>query len=183
MINKLEQAFLNSLKREEQNNFLRFITFTHEQAHFGNLFEMHEYIADLDTDSTKVYHIKTGEKYLHAILTAKSIGLVKAEIYEGATITDDGTEITITNMNRNSSKISVAKIYETPTATDNGTLIVERHLLGSTSNPSKVSSSIKEDAERIYKPETSYLIVFTGEEDNCKIDFDANFYEVEEDNS
>ncbi len=181
MINKFVVAILKAFEKFTNDDYyIKQVDHNHERVHHGDYFEFHDYIADLDNEATKVYLFKTGDKEVHATLSAEAIGEVKADIYEEATITADGTEATSINMNRVSTKTTETGIFKDPTVTDNGNLIIARYLLGSTSNPSKIKTDLKQGLERVYKPNTNYLIIFTAQEDNCQILLDGEFYEKAE---
>jgi len=180
MINKFVVAILKAFEKFTNDDYyIKQIDHNHERVHYGDYFEFHDYITDLDNEANKVYLFKTGAKEVHATLAAAAIGEVKADIYEDATITADGTEATPINMNRTSTKTAETGIFKDPTVSDNGNLIISRYLLGSTTFISRVKTDIKQGLERIYKPNTNYLIIFTAQEDNCQILLDGEFYEKE----
>lgn len=92
-------------------------------------------------------------------------GDIDVMVYEGTTVSNDGTGVSLVNMNRNSSNVSQSQFFHTPTVTDPGS-IIKRVWLPPTSTGTGLSASgiIRsfEGSEWILKPATNYLFRATN---------------------
>jgi len=94
--------------------------------------------------------------------------------YEGATVTDNGTAISVYNRNRNASAyVDFLDVYHTPTVTATGTLL-ESNKIGSARS---VGGPAGREEEWILKNNTIYLLrIINDTSNNNYVDVHANYY-------
>jgi hypothetical protein len=112
----------------------------------------------------KQYHSK-------AIIETQSEALVN--FYEGATLSANGTQLTVINRNRNSTLTDFLAVYKAPTITNSGTLLPMSKRLGS---DRRVGGRAGRENEIIMKNNTIYLVeiineVTTANNYNFEIDY------------
>lgn len=94
-------------------------------------------------------------------------------LYEGPTVTGNGTQLTAYNRNRNSLNTTGLTFYFGPTVTGTGTLIKERHHGSGRSS----GSDTRDAGEWVLKNNTSYLIRLTNATaNNNYISWDIQHY-------
>lgn len=99
-------------------------------------------------------------------------------LYEGTTISADGTELTPRNNNRNSSNVPNITLHETPTITDDGTEI-EYSLIAGSKHVGGSAESIT--AEWILQSDENYLLRYTNNSGQSSlVGFHIFFYETAE---
>jgi len=91
-------------------------------------------------------------------------------------VSDNGTQITIYNNDRSSSRTSNAICYKDPTVTSNGTQINAEWVPGE--RVGKIGAVSRTQTEWILKQDTNYLIRFTPGTDNAKASIVMEFYEL-----
>jgi len=151
----------------------------HYQIHQGNNYVVADIDEDVDIAGPKEWLYiapATGTK-AHGFLTIKSTKNGKVEVFEDATTSDDGTELTIGNSNRTSSNVSVSQAFYDPTVTDDGNrMFVE--VMGDDSTSGKGSGgSFHPEYEIITNNSKKYLIRFTSNSDNNRVSILMNWYE------
>jgi hypothetical protein len=151
----------------------------HHIVHGKYVQEFHVEDLDLDTSENLDTLLITGSKEVHITLDLVAAGgRVEAFIYEGATVSANGTAYGLKNRNRNGTDNTLeAKLYTGPTVTGTGTEFVKRQVFGTSSGQQRISSQIGSSTERVFKPNTIYLIRQTAKADNCMITLDGLFYE------
>lgn len=100
--------------------------------------------------SSKQYHVVY---YIDVEAEATVIG------YEGATLSNNGTAISIGNRNRNSTRTDYLGFYHTPTVTDPGSIIFPTKRIGSGKS---VGGTVGRGTEFILKDNTVYLTTITN---------------------
>jgi hypothetical protein len=103
-----------------------------------------------DSQATKQYHFKLR-------VDTEAEGLV--QIYEGATLSDNGTALVVMNQNRNSSLVDYLGLYVGPTITSDGTKLPLDQRIGS---GKAVGGSAERSNEIILKDNTIYLVRITN---------------------
>lgn len=108
----------------------------------------------------KYYFINTGSLTAHMSMLASVFPGCTYSIFEGPTISSNGTAINIFNQNRNASFGSTVSIFVDPTVSIEGTVIYTEQI-GSLTQGGKGGAS--SDSERnefglILKPNTKYLL-------------------------
>jgi hypothetical protein len=151
----------------------------HHMSHMGRMFEF--FIEDTDMDNAEVKNILivTGEKSPHLTIEIEALGgQVAVALFEDTATSNNGTEQNVFAINRVSVKTPFAKVFVDPTITSDGTALPVRRILGFAQGSSKINSAIKFGAERIWKPNSKYLIRLTSAADNVAITIASDFYEV-----
>lgn len=148
----------------------------------GKLFYCYFENLDSDTDENTDLLIKVGANSLHIVFTLDVTGgRTEALIYEGSTVSANGTPVTIENFNRNFDGITVplTTMFIGPTITAIGTEFVKRQAFASASGHADISSAINTGAKRIFKANTNYILRITSKADNCLLNVVATFSEPE----
>ncbi len=167
--------------RNTEGRFPAYMPSIEYRVHQGNYFST-SHIFETVTGGSSVYGLlRTNSVELHAILTCSAGADAFAYLYEGADITDTGTESTIFNHNRTSSKSATAQAFTGPTFNSKGTAISPGEFLpGGTRRFNSVGSASPAVREEwILKPNTDYLFEVvnkgSGDEPIC---ITTTFYEV-----
>jgi len=103
--------------------------------------------------------------------------------YEGTTTSNDGTGLTVQNVNRNSSNTPATALYSSPTVTDPGTQIFTLWIPPTSTGTGLSANGIEgvgQGSEWLLAPETKYLIRLTNNSGST-IDWSHEFswYEVD----
>ena len=155
------------------------INYEHHEVHEGNHYE-HEDFSTLANGAVLNLGFQTADttKWLHFLYNVISTGQVEIELFEGATITWNGTNITSINNNRNSSNTSnLAQFQSNPTVTDPGTAI-SKISIGSSSNPNQgIPGALSRGNEKILKQNTVYLLRLTSRVNDNIVSRLLNWYE------
>ena len=108
------------------------IELAHHRIHEGNHFLVHKISLGINIASPKYYLIipppsaGTNTIEMHLIFEVDTDIGGTLILFEGSTIADNGTALTIINNNRRSSSSSEVNVYEDPTVTTEGTSIYTR---------------------------------------------------------
>lgn len=160
--------------------YLISVMLEHHKIHEGIHYTTTDYDNDVDIAVPKYWHIKTpATGFMHMTWRVKSTlnGLV--ELFEAPTTTADGTSLTPRNNNRNSSSTATLQVFYDPTVTVDGTRLDVDTIGSDGTNPVGAEGG---DMERVHewilKQSASYLIKFTAETDNCRVNMHIAHYEV-----
>ena len=109
-------------------------------------------------------------------------GDIDFEAYEGPTITDNGTALTVRNVNRNSDNTPDLDLYASPTTTDDGTMEFQLWVPPTSTGTGQSSNGIEgvgQGSEWILKPSTPWLVRLTNNS-GATIDWSYEFswYEI-----
>jgi len=149
----------------------------HHKVHEGDYYVLNDLDEDVDIEAPKKWLLKTPtDKEIHIKIVMEANNSGKVEFYENPTVTDNGTEVSIYNVNRNSGNTSSLNFYKDPTVS--GGTLIEVRLIGTDNNKTKIGGYANEGEEFILKKDEDYLIVFTPDNDGTKVLFNAGFYEV-----
>ncbi len=161
------------------------ITTDHKYIHQGQAFIVSLVSDELTKNGgTEKIRFKTpavGDGYVHwrPISASSTKDLAKVELYEGATITDEGTELTPNNRNRPmAERVSNSVIGQGATTSDDG-LLLATFSVGSGGRRSQ-GGSVQGDADEIvFKADTEYVIILTniGTTSNSHIYIGLTWYE------
>ena len=159
------------------------IDFAHSQTHRGLLFTASQTFS-VDTASSVTLFLKTGETWgPHTAFRVASGADARIELFEGTTVSSNGTAVSVFNNNRTSSTISEPTVFHTPTITGVGTLIFDGlNPGGSRGNAvgGVFHGALRKGAEWILNMSTNYLMRVTNlslaTED---ITIGCSFYEVD----
>lgn len=152
----------------------------HHVVHTGIVYDFHTEDLDLDTSENLDTLLVVGAKEIHATFDLVAAGgRVEAFIYEGVTVSNNGTAVNLRNRNRSGfdDNDMLLKVYVGPTVTGTGTEIVKRQVFGTSSGAQRISSELRSSAERVLKPNTIYLLRQTAKADNCLVSLDGLVYE------
>jgi len=168
----------DDVRIDSSTNTLQTIDYAHHEIHAGNHYKAGFLNTNLVTDATVQLLFVTPDttKWAHWTLTSQSTGAVKVEIYEGASVSANGTAVTRWNRNRNSTNTSTTLVYHTPTVTTNGTKMVTRYL-GSEGFKQELSGEHRGDSEFILMQDTKYLVVLTAISDGIVGAIGGDWYE------
>jgi len=121
--------------------------------------------------------LKTGAKTVHITPTTKTSGKVVIGIFEGVTVTNDGTALVCRNYNRNGEDDGcLSRAFHTPTYT--GGVQIKFNQSGFGSSPGNaVPGDGSSGVEYVLKPNTSYVFLQTPGSSIDQV-FVADFYEV-----
>ena len=133
------------------------LTMPHQRIHNQQRFFCNRYASGLSNgtnyDLSIVTHATTKA---HMVIDARWLATGRVEIYEGATLSNNGTALTLTNRDRNSATVGVTLLYHTPTVTNTGTLILASLHGTTTFDMQPLMNNF--DTELILKTNTKYLI-------------------------
>lgn len=136
----------------------------HHEIHEGEMFTASYVLphgSELGNDTSFDMLVSTSTKIPHLFGTVSVGGDAEILWYEGTTTTDDGTEITVYNMNRNSSEAPVEDVFYTPTIDTIGTLLQHVFTPGG-SGPQAGGGATRNTSEWLLKPSTKYLLRVTN---------------------
>jgi hypothetical protein len=125
------------------------------------------------------YFIKTGNPLsMHVIFRVLADSRCDIKMYEGSTVSADGTAQTAFRLNRESTKDIQAQIFLNPTVSNIGTLIYDGYNGGGGQGSGAFGGSLAhDDAEWIFKQDENYIIEVS---DGSALDhfFEMEWYEV-----
>lgn len=155
------------------------IDYPHHEIHDGWHFFYESYSALEDTDAVDIaVQTADSKKWLHFVWQVLSKGEITFQVYEGSTITWDGTNLVARNNNRNSANVSsLVEFQEGPTVTAVGTLLAEA-VVGSASNPNQgIPGGGERNNEVILAQDTVYLFRITSGVNGNIASYLAEWYE------
>lgn len=156
------------------------IGWNHHLVHNGKLWTLSDEATGVMIISPRNYLIKVGTgRPLHVSLGVVATAGFKVELFEGTTVSGDGTTLAskLVNNNRVEPEASVnLTAFHTPTITGDGTLLASGRA-GGNSHPQSPGGSARTEEEWILKPSTNYLIRITVVADSTTVTFDASVYE------
>jgi hypothetical protein len=137
---------------------------THHEIHEGHGYAFHVENLTPTSGVTQYIEIASGAKQPHIFLDFEAIGgLCKIQMFEGGTVLTAGTVITSYNRNRPLASVHSAllTIRQGSTVTTVGSVFATRTILASATAQGKVTSAVREGAERVWNANTTYLIGIT----------------------
>jgi hypothetical protein len=147
---------------DESTGHLVVVDSVHHWVHEGKVFQadfVGEGIAD-DGSIEILLKIPAGID-IHMSYRALAGGDARFAIFEGPTITDDGTAIIRPNRNRQSSNVTTMTAFHTPTTTDDGTQLNDIFIPGG-SGGNATGGNAEVFAKWILKADENYLLRFTN---------------------
>lgn len=130
------------------------------RIHDGLAFAFGRYVASVADAANIDILLVTNSAELFTKLQTKVGGDALLSVYEGVTVSNNGTSLGMLNLNRNSANTIDVASYHTPTITDLGTLIFQMYLPGGTSP--HASGGADEFTQGIFKTGTNYLLRLTN---------------------
>lgn len=149
----------------------------HEGAHYV------ADVCDLDVDIAlpKQILVRAPDTAVRAHLTVSVVTSVAATIklYEGPTISADGTQATAYNNDRNSVSTPTVNIYNDPTVTATGTDLMIDQCVGSPGIAFQAQGgNLDRSHEIILRQGEDYLLVVGVDANNSRVSCEFNWYEV-----
>ncbi len=176
-----------SLQLDRSTYAVNVIDYAHHEVHSGNSFGVSTVDADLDNGDTlvMVFTVPDTVKWMHMISIMRNTSSSLAEMLEGPTIgANKGSEISIHNKNRNSTKVSIAtSVAASPTIgkvsigaaiTADGTSL-EPEYIGT--GKDKGAGETRALAEYILKQNKIYAFRLIGAADNGNASIKLVWYE------
>lgn len=140
------------------------IDVVHHEVHDGVAFRASHEFSGVAGSGVVETLVKVGSnKNLHMAFGTGVGGNTRIEIFEGPTITANGTAIDKTNFRRTGTPpTSDATLFHTPTTTADGTKIIGSVAFGGSSGATKVGGRIRQGLEFILKKSENYLVRTTN---------------------
>ena len=158
----VEGIFPVGVHLEGEDVSLQVTDYIHHLIHEGEVFSMSHMEANIANGGSIDMLFLVGDEHplqwTHECLASKTF---KIEIYEGPTVSDNGTPLDIINMNRESSKELDTVAYTDPTITNNGLKLFEQVLPGGGAQPSSGGSS-RPNLEWLFARGGRYYMVMTN---------------------
>lgn len=155
----------------------------HQKIHEGNHFDIHIVRTGINIVSPKdilfippvTASIPSNTIEIHMIFSVTSNTGATIELFEGTTVTNNGTVIDIINHNRRSSLTSLCDVFEGPTVSGTGTIIfISRS--GTATSAGNLTIRRDED-EYVLHPSTNYLLRITPLADNTDMSIVLDWYD------
>jgi len=163
---------------DNSTHSMQTIEYSHHEIHAGSHYKAGFMNTDLDTDATVqlLFVTPNTTKWAHWTLTAQATGSAKIEVYEGTSVSANGTAVTRWNRNRNSTNTSTTLVYHTPTVTTSGTKMITKYI-GSEGFRSNIGGEHRGDSEFMLLQNTKYLLVLTAISDDIVGSVGGDWYE------
>lgn len=118
----------------------------------------------------------------HSVFIIQADAASTVDIYEGTTVSADGTAIIHTRNNRYSTKNNIAN-YHTPTITNDGSLMYQTKIFAPDTGFNILQTGGGKETGRfgsewILKPSTNYLVRITTDADDTDVFYLNEYYEV-----
>jgi len=168
----------NNIAVDSIDSSIGTITSAHIKVHQGNFYNISKLFENVADDSNAEILLKVGSnKKLHFTTIVTVGGTSHVYLYESPTVSDNGTQLAIYNMNRSSSNTSDATAYYSPTVASAGTELSSVLAEGGT-GPKAIGSQARNDGEWILEKSTDYLIRVTNKSGAVNdISIEIAFYE------
>jgi len=148
----------------------------HHEIHEGDYWFADDISESLGSAAIKYWLLVTPNDTtrLHSLPVIVGTGEIEIQVYEGATVATNGTELPLLNRDRNSTATTAYKFYKDPTTpVITGCPIVRNIRVGSGKNAIGDSRS---DAELILKSNSKYLIKVTSRATGTFVSMHINGY-------
>ena len=131
----------------------------HHEIHDGSSYQVTAFATGVGSGSiADFFGITPANVDCHFVFSVSGSGELEFALYEGATVSSNGTPMSVINRNRKSIKTSTMQAFHTPTVTGVGTLLESGYFgTGKT-----VGGSNHSDTEMILKNNTNYLVRITS---------------------
>lgn len=171
-----------ALQGDEYTGALAAIDTVHMMVHAGRLFSVPDVDQSVAIASPKEWLIitpDTDDLEVHGALGFYSSAGALFELFEGATVSANGSEITPVNHHRTSTYESLVQAFADPTVTDDGDRI-DVAGVGSSGGGAKLGGSARPGAEWDLKPNTIYLARATVAANGTTVALETEYYEFDE---
>jgi hypothetical protein len=154
------------------------IDYAHHEVHAGSEYFI-TYSATVASGNSMDILVITPDttKWSHAPWEIESTLVTTFYIYEGTTVSNNGTDLSEINSNRNSASVAGTQTYHTPTVTGTGTQIYIEAFGISTGAFVRVGGESNSTQEIILKQNTKYLFRITSGTNGSLISFRLRWYE------
>lgn len=115
---------------DEYHDSISTISEIHSIIHKGRFFGTNHFDGAISNNGTIEFLIIPGSKACHIRINASAGGTATLRVFEGVTTSANGTALAITNRNRYSAITAETDVYEGPTVTGDGTSIYSSLLTG-----------------------------------------------------
>lgn len=135
----------------------------HMVVHQGKLYLV-EYSASVNNAASMNILIKTpAGQELHSAFSVAVGGACTVYLFEGTTVSNDGTPITPVCQNRVYADGISTTFFHTPTITGDGTALINGRLIpGGNSPTTRIGAQARDGAEWLLKPSTNYCLRITN---------------------
>ncbi len=172
---KIVDDDLNIITIDETSRAIATLTFEHKKLHEGDSYSFCD-VTDVANGANVTVLLITPNtsKRVHLFWGIEHELESNTKLYEDTTYSDNGTEATPNNRNRESLNTAEMKVYKTPVVTAYGTLICEAQ-----EGSGKKSGGVnRQGNERILKPNTAYtLVIVNATANNNTTSTEINWYE------
>lgn len=149
-----------------------FLPHDQHEIHEGERFFCQDYDSSVNIASPKYWHLITPDSAvrLHLCYVVRAAGPGTLEFFEAPTTSGNGTQLTISNSNRNSAATCDMLMYFDPTVTLDGTRL-DVNVIGTdgTGAIGGEGGISERSNKRILKQNTKYLIKFTPISDGTRV--------------
>jgi len=136
------------------------INSSHDEIHRGNAFVIFYDTGSITSSSSKTVLINVGSTGMHIQSTVDATGTFLLDIYEGPTVSANGTAVSVINKNRESARASNATVFHTPTTSADGAHISSSLVPGGVWTGG--ASGVARDEQFMLNEDTSYLVRCTN---------------------
>jgi len=154
------------------------VSHEHHEMHEGSHYFIKTYVENTGSSGTSdefIFTTPANGKRIHAKASLYADTDTTVNIYEGSTVSANGTEVTPMNNNRNSTNTATLTAYAGPTVTDDGDIMWSSRNGG---GRRAVGVGLGFNYEIIVKPETIYLFRITkNTAADTVVDIDFFWYE------
>ena len=151
----------------------------HHKVHQGRFFNLSKIFAAVANNASADVLMKTGATAPHMVFDVTAGGNAYIYLYEGTTVSADGTTLAVTNHSRASTRVADLTGFHTPTVSATGTQLDELFIPAG-SGPKAGGGGVSFADEYILAVSTNYLIRITNKSGGAA-DFGVHveFYEPE----
>jgi hypothetical protein len=155
------------LNATDISNAIITINLEHSKIHQGEGWEVSIETGNIASAASYYVLFKTSEGYrphLRSYEVTATDSPITIRLFEGATVSADGSEVTARNRNRNESDVNGISVFSQPTVTNEGTRL-ETDFIPTSGN--KAGGNVGSFYEEfVLKPSTNYLIKITNGSNN-----------------
>lgn len=135
---------------------------THARIHEGIYYSIGFTIPSLANGVSQNCLLKTKDNEIHLRPSAVMGGDARFFIFEGTVVSANGSASTAANRRRESSSTHIVEIFNGATVTDDGDLLDEHLLVGGTGPAQSIGGASELISEWVFKPNTNYLLRLTN---------------------
>lgn len=149
---------------DEVAGYLVTIDPVHHHVHEGRLFSTTHIKEALGASNSTYMLLRAGANNVpHFEFTVNTAGAARIDMFEGPTLTDDGTPLTEVNHDRSSSNTSDVSVFSEPTVSADGTLLLTDRVPSGVAGAKAGLGNVSGRAEWLLAPSTDYLIKITNQ--------------------